>query len=318
MTNDCIRFRPGQGVASGGMPERHVPLATTPPRAKKGATHSGTGYFVVPLCSEGRAIPSRYCTFLRALRRRQNRPCHCSFNFFTDPKTSFFRHGADMCGRYSQTKTDEKKLKKRFKLKKVPKLEAQYNIAPTQPVQAVLNTHPDELVLVRWGLVPNWAGEINSGYAMINARAETLLEKPAYKALVGQKRCLIIADSFYEWKKTGKGKEPYRIMLKDEGLFAFAGLWDCREKNGNELYSCTIITTSANDLVRDIHDRMPVILPEGRDGDWLMAPDTKQALSVLTPCDSNLLKAYRVSNMVNPRENGVRENLTLPLLNHGH
>jgi len=129
-----------------------------------------------------------------------------------------------------------------------------------------LNTRPDELALVRWGLVPNWAGEINSGYSMINARVETLLEKPAYKGLVERKRCLIIADSFYEWKKNGKSREPYRIMLKDEDLFAFAGLWDCWEKDGNELYSCTIITTAANDLVRDIHDRMPVILPEGREG----------------------------------------------------
>jgi len=212
-----------------------------------------------------------------------------------------------MCGRYSQTTGDEKKLKERFKLKKVPKLKPQYNIAPTQPVQALLNTHPDELVLVRWGLVPNWAKEINTNYSMINARAETLFEKPAYKGLVEHKRCLIIADSFYEWKKTGKDKEPYRIMLKDEGLFAFAGLWDCWEKDDNKLYSCTIVTTSANDLVRDIHDRMPVILPEDREGDWLMASDTKQALSVLTPYDSNLLKAYRVSKMVNSPTNNSAE-----------
>ena len=212
-----------------------------------------------------------------------------------------------MCGRYSQTINNEKKLKERFKLKKVPKVEAQYNISPTQPVQVILNTRPDELVLVRWGLVPGWAREINSSYSMINARAETLLKKLAYRDLIGHKRCLVIADSFYEWKKTGKDKEPYRIMLKDEGLFAFAGLWDCWEKDDNKLYSCTIVTTSANDLVRDIHDRMPVILPEDREGDWLMASDTKQALSVLTPYDSNLLKAYRVSKMVNSPTNNSAE-----------
>ena len=215
--------------------------------------------------------------------------------------------GRDMCGRFSQTTNDEKKLKARFKLKKVLRLEAQYNIAPTQPIQAVLNTHPDELVLVRWGLVPGWAREINANYSMINARAESLLEKPAYKGLIGQKRCLIIADSFYEWKKTGKGREPYRIMLKDEGLFAFAGLWDCRENNGNELYSCTIITTSANDLVREIHDRMPVILPEDKEGEWLAAPDTQQALSLLTPCDSSRIKAHRISNLVNSPANNSPE-----------
>jgi len=212
-----------------------------------------------------------------------------------------------MCGRYSQTINNEKKLKERFKLKKVPKVEAQYNISPTQPVQVILNTRPDELVLVRWGLVPGWAREINSSYSMINARAETLLEKPSYRDLVGNKRCLVIADSFYEWKKTGKDREPYRVVLKSEGLFAFAGLWDCREIDGNELYSCTIITTSANDLVRDIHERMPVILPESRENDWLMVPDAKQALSVLTPCESNLLKTYRVSKMVNSPANNFAE-----------
>jgi len=212
-----------------------------------------------------------------------------------------------MCGRYSQTKTDEKKLKERFKLKKITKLEAQYNIAPSQPVAAILNTRPDELVFARWGLVPSWADAINTNYPMINARAETLLEKPAYKGLVGHKRCLIIADSFYEWKKTGKDREPYRILLKNEGSFAFAGLWDCWEKDGDELYSCTIITTSANDLVREIHDRMPVILPESRENDWLVAADAKQALSLLTPCDSNLLKAYRVSKMVNSPANTSAE-----------
>jgi len=212
-----------------------------------------------------------------------------------------------MCGRYSQTKTDGKKLKERFKLKKIPKLEAQYNIAPSQPVAAILNTRPDELVFARWGLVPSWADAINTNYPMINARAETLLEKPAYKGLVGHKRCLIIADSFYEWKKTGKDREPYRILLKNEGSFAFAGLWDCWEKDGDELYSCTIITTSANDLVREIHDRMPVILPESRENDWLVAADAKQALSLLTPCDSNLLKAYRVSKMVNSPANTSAE-----------
>ena len=212
-----------------------------------------------------------------------------------------------MCGRYSQTINNEKKLKERFKLKKVPKVEAQYNISPTQPVQVILNTRPDELVLVRWGLVPGWAREINSSYSMINARAETLLEKPSYRDLVGNKRCLVIADSFYEWKKTGKDREPYRVVLKSEGLFAFAGLWDCREIDGNELYSCTIITTSANDLVRDIHERMPVILPESRENDWLMVPDTEQALSFLAPCESNLLKTYRVSKMVNSPANNFAE-----------
>jgi len=217
-----------------------------------------------------------------------------------------------MCGRYSQTEIETKKLKERFKLKKVPKLEAQYNIAPSQPVLAILNTQPDELTLVRWGLVPSWAKDINTPYSMINARAETLLEKPSYKGLVRHKRCLIPADSFYEWKKVGKGKEPYRIMLKDEGLFAFAGLWDCWEKDGNELYSCTIITTSANDLVKDIHDRMPVILPKGREEDWLSSPDIGGAIALLQPIDSNCLKAYRVSTAVNSPVNNSAE-VVLPV-----
>ena len=212
-----------------------------------------------------------------------------------------------MCGRYTLTITDEDKLRERFRLTKVPRLKAQYNICPTRPVPAILNTRPGEMVALRWGLVPAWAKETNTAYAMINARVESLLEKPAYRELVKTRRCLVIADSFYEWKKTGGGKEPYRIMLKDEGLFAFAGLWDCRSGADGELLSGTIITAPANELVREIHDRMPVILPKESEAKWLEAADANEALAALKPCAASLLKACRVSKLVNSPENDSAE-----------
>lgn len=205
-----------------------------------------------------------------------------------------------MCGRYSQTKIKEKELKARFRLKKLPEqLELQFNIAPTQPVQAILNSSPEGMHLVRWGLIPSWAKEPNTKYSLINARAETIAEKPVYKGLIKNKRCLIIADSFYEWKKVGTKKEPYRIMLKDEGLFAFAGIWDHWERDGNEIISCSIITTSANGLVRDIHDRMPVILPREYERRWLSDIKVEEALALLKPLAGSFLKFYPISTIIN-------------------
>jgi len=218
-----------------------------------------------------------------------------------------------MCGRYSQTKIEEKELTERFKLKKLPsKREAQYNIAPQQNVQAVLNATPDELSLVRWGLVPIWAKEINTRFSMINARAESLTEKPAYRGLIKRKRCLVIADSFYEWKKMDGKKQPFRIMLKDEGLFAFAGLWDHWERDGHEITSCTIITTMPNDLMKDIHERMPVILHRQDEALWLSDCRLEEALGMLRPYPSPKLKAYPISLLVNAPAHNVPQ-VTEPL-----
>ena len=138
---------------------------------------------------------------------------------------------------------------------------------------------------------------------MINAKAETIAEKPAYKGCLKHKRCLILADSFYEWKKTKDGKRPYRIFLKNEEPFAFAGIWDLWEKGESALVSCSIITTGANALVKNIHDRMPVILPPEDEARWLQAEDLETALSLLKPFEAKKMDAYEISAQVNSPRN---------------
>ncbi len=211
-----------------------------------------------------------------------------------------------MCGRFSQTKSKQD-VKKRFNVKKIVEdVVPLFNIAPDSDIQVILNDTPDEVSLVRWGLLPCWAKEEKSSYSMINARGETLLEKPAYKRLIKSKRCLIIADSFYEWKKKEGKKTPYRIMLQNEDLFAFAGLWDLWEKNGKKIQSCSIITISPNELCADIHDRMPVILPKEKEREWLSDVPIERALKMLKPYESIEMKCYEISTAVNnPRNKSV-------------
>lgn len=212
-----------------------------------------------------------------------------------------------MCGRFSQSKSKQD-VKKRFNVKKVSEaLTPMFNVAPDMGIPVILNTVPDEVTLARWGLLPSWAKEQKTQYSMINARAETLYEKPAYKRLIKGHRCLIIADSFYEWKKVGPKKQPYRIMLKDEGLFAFAGLWDLWEKGENAILSCTIITTSANDVVNDVHERMPVILPREKEQDWLKLEDSGKLMQLLRPLDPAEMKLYPISTAVNNPGNNTKE-----------
>lgn len=203
-----------------------------------------------------------------------------------------------MCGRYSQTKSKQD-IKKRFNVKKIPDdIGPLFNIVPDSNVPVILNESSDEVILARWGLVPSWSKVEKSPYSMINARAETLLEKPSYKRLIKSKRCLILADSFYEWKKVNGKKFPHRIMLEKEELFAFAGLWDLWEGNGNALISCSIITTSPNKLCAKIHDRMPVILPKNREEDWLSDMPIEQIIKLLQPC-ADEMKCYEISLRVN-------------------
>jgi len=209
-----------------------------------------------------------------------------------------------MCGRYTQTVIETKKLKDRFGLKKVPKdLRANYNVTPQQNVMAILNETPAELSLVYWGLIPSWAKEINTKYSMINARAETITEKPAYRGIIKRKRCLIIADSFYEWKKVNGAKHPHRILMKDEGLFSFAGVWDHWEKDGNEVNSCSVITTAPNKMMSRIHDRMPVILEKDHEQEWLSDLEINRVLELLKPYNDKGMKAYEISRSVNSPAN---------------
>lgn len=212
-----------------------------------------------------------------------------------------------MCGRFSQTKSKQD-IKKRFNVKKIPDGSGElYNVAPDGNIPVILNDAPDEVTLARWGLVPSWSKEPRTSYSMINARAETLLEKPSYKRLIEKRRCLIIADSFYEWKKTDGKKQPFRIMLKSDELFAFAGLWDLWEKEGNALISCSIITTSPNALVAKIHDRMPVILARDAERAWLSDIPVKEALAQLRAYEAKDMKAYPIATAVNNPSNNTPE-----------
>jgi putative SOS response-associated peptidase YedK len=160
--------------------------------------------------------------------------------------------------------------------------------------------------MVRWGLIPSWAKDEKMGARMINARGETVAEKPSFRSAVKTRRCLIPADGFYEWVRTGEGKQPHFIHFADARPFAFAGLWERWTKGGGEpLDTCTIITTSPNELIEDLHDRMPVILPADRYTEWLepspLNPDRLQELLVPHPAEG--MEAYPVSTFVNKPAN---------------
>ena len=186
-----------------------------------------------------------------------------------------------------------------------------YNIAPTQDVLAIRNDGSGNCPeMMRWGLVPSWAKDPKIGNRMINARAETLAEKPSFRRAYRQRRCLIVADSFYEWKREGRQRTPMRIMLDSGELFAFAGLWEAwRRPDDSWMVSCAIVTTSANELVSEIHDRMPVILDPDVESVWLDPDidDTSALSELLVPYPSDLMTAYEVSRIVNSAANDVPE-----------
>lgn len=183
-------------------------------------------------------------------------------------------------------------------------LEPSYNIAPTTPVPACRMEQPDrkELTLLRWGLIPHWAKQADGGYRMINARAETVAEKPAFRSPLRNRRCLIPADGYYEWKSVGGRKQPYYFSMKDGRPFCFAGLWErWQPADGDPIETCTIITTGANALGAEIHPRMPVILAADDYGRWL-DPRVTQADAVvplLAPFPPEAMTAYPVSTLVN-------------------
>lgn len=188
----------------------------------------------------------------------------------------------------------------------IPDISPNYNVAPTQFVLTIAsNQEQTKAGFLKWGLIPSWSKDPSVGHKMINARAETVDEKPSFKRLLERRRCLIVADSFYEWKKENKEKQPYRIMLDKEGIFTFAGLWDRWEGEEETITSCTIITTEANELMQELHHRMPVIIPKSRREAWLH-PDTSktEVKAMLQPFDSKQMTTYPVSRDVNsPRNN---------------
>jgi putative SOS response-associated peptidase YedK len=167
-----------------------------------------------------------------------------------------------MCGRFSR-EGDAETLIKRYGLtpNSLPELEPRYNIAPGQFVPVIVQEEGPHLSVMRWGLVPSWSKDEKTGYRTINARAETVAQKPMFKGAIKKRRCLVPADGYYEWEKQRKRKLPWRFVLKSGDTFSFAGLWDHWKKpDGKTLYTFTIITTAANALNKKIHDRMPVIL----------------------------------------------------------
>jgi putative SOS response-associated peptidase YedK len=211
-----------------------------------------------------------------------------------------------MCGRYSIT-TPVEGMQRAFGFPERPNLKPRYNLAPTQeaPIVRLGEDGRRHLASLRWGLIPSWAKEAAIGNKMINARAESLVEKPSFRGPLKSRRCLVPADGFYEWMKTDGAKQPYRIGLADGGVFAFAGLWDRWVPPGQEaLETFTIITTGANELVAPIHDRMPVMLDPAAYDLWLMAP-AKDALAALDArIRPRAMTAYRVGTCVNsPRNN---------------
>lgn len=187
---------------------------------------------------------------------------------------------------------------------------ARYNIAPGQQVPVVISKSPNRVLYMHWGLIPHWAKDTKISYKMINARIETVDEKPAYKSLVKNKRCVIPASGFYEWQATKAGKEPHFIHLKHESLFGFAGLYDIWENpNGDEIYSFTIITRPANKFMSKIHDRMPVILEPEYEDKWLdkNITDPFVAMDFLKPTLDSTMDEYAVSKLVNKPANDTPE-----------
>lgn len=218
-----------------------------------------------------------------------------------------------MCGRFTLT-ANFVQLIERFDIESFLLSEEyapNFNIAPSQSVLAVINNgRINKMGYLKWGLIPPWAKDQTIGYKMINARGETLMDKPSFKNAYRKKRCLIIADSFYEWKQQGeKKKTPMRIKLKSDNLFAMAGLWEqWKSPTGESVFSCAVITTASNELVSDIHDRMPVILKPEDEKIWLDSSitDPHSLNPLLKPHNQELMEAYEVGPAVNsPKNNSV-------------
>ncbi len=222
-----------------------------------------------------------------------------------------------MCNRYTQ-KQELSKLKDRFRVKSaLDQLRSRFNLAPSQPAPVIVADGDRILDLYRWGLIPTWAKDPKVGYKMINARAETIAEKPAYRRPFERQRCLVPADGFYEWRVDrtrppirGKpAKTPMYVTLASQEPFAFAGLWDVwRDAEGKEIRSFTIVTTQPNDRIRPIHDRMPAILKRQHEDAWLdpMARP-EHLIGLLEPYPADEMTAYAVSLLVNSPRNDSPE-----------
>lgn len=214
-----------------------------------------------------------------------------------------------MCGRYKVTPGEFADLKVRFNLEEIPLFKPRYNIAPSQPAPVIASVDGENRVeLFQWGLVPSWAKDPSIGNRMINARAETLADKPSFKRLLKNRRCLVLADGFYEWRKEGKGKVPMLFKLKNGEPFVFAGLWDAWKKpDGLTLRTYTIVTIEPNEVLAPIHNRMPVMLSDSDALEWVRGDEIDHALSLLKPFPAELMDGYEVSKLVNSPVNDSPE-----------
>ncbi len=217
-----------------------------------------------------------------------------------------------MCGRAYQTYTDEE-LELRYLNRKAPSLKgyhANYNMAPSQLSPVVrMEDGQRQLSLLKWGLVPSWSKDEKIGYKMINARSETVFEKPSFRVAIKQRRCIVPLSGFIEWKQGKAGKIPYAISLVSDEIMSVAGIWEIWKKpEGSALESFTILTTQANDFMKNIHDRMPVLLDLKSESDWLDSTISNQEAinPLLKPCPNKWLKSHPISTRINnPRNNSL-------------
>lgn len=209
-----------------------------------------------------------------------------------------------MCGRFEISALDQ--ILATFDAEETVELgPPRYNIAPSQQILIVRqDVGRRTITLARWGLIPDWANGASIGNKLINARSETVQSKPAFRDSFAGRRCLIPATGFYEWKKSGTGKRLFHLAMKDGSLFAFAGLWSTwTSPAGVTVESCAILTTAANDLLKDMHDRMPVILPPEAYEQWLTPAEASTHFKLLVPLDASLMSGYEVSSLVNAPKN---------------
>lgn len=211
-----------------------------------------------------------------------------------------------MCGRFA-SKAKPEQVKKEFKVGKLNSnlFEPRFNIAPSQMIDAVFAPEAERIFSqLKWGLIPHWAKDAEIGKRMINARAETITEKPSFREAFKNRRCIIPASGFYEWQRQGTGgKQPFYFYLKDKEVFGFAGLWESwiDKQTGEELETCTIITTEANDVLKPVHERMPVILKPANYDEWLNAKfkNTDKLQELLKPYPAEEMDSHAVSKNIN-------------------
>jgi len=204
-----------------------------------------------------------------------------------------------MCSRYSLIKTKDT-IESRFGITIKDPWKPRYNVAPLKEMPVVTQSNPKEASFFRWGFIPNWSEQESVGTNLINAKAETVFSKAPFKQSIKSLRCLILADGFYEWKREGKNRIPYRITLSSDEAFAFAGIWDSWETRDTVINTFSIITTEANSLMRELSDRMPVILPKSAEQDWLRKDLKEQEIKdLLISYDSSKMSTYKAHKAVN-------------------